>query len=401
MRITSWRSILFAGTICFALIYFVWWGRMIGDPIERSSADFIHFYSAGRIAQLYGFASVYDIEYQKKVEQEVVGFPLAEGQVLLYNHMPYVVPLLALVVNDDYVISFERWVLVLIAIYLMGTQFLIQSLFTAGKKDMDFALLAGALTFPPLFISLWQGQDTAFLYLGVVFWCTGILKKQDWLIAVGLALATVRPHIDIALATPLFFRNQSAWWRSVLLISILALISVILIKAQGMIEFVNLLRITSEGTWFGMKPAVMLNLLGFILRIVQFPNSGIASWMGWLIYLVGIVIVCGLWQRSNVIDGKVLGLSILIGIVTAPVLHLHDLTLLILPLLFVVQDRIVTHSDPRWGLIPLGASLLLLTGIVLDITYYIVPYLLFVILAYLLITSGKTLRSRASLSTQP
>ena len=366
-------------------IYSVWWGRMIGDPVERSGADFIAFYSAGRIAQAHGFASIYDIEQQHKIEQEVVGFPLAERQVLLYNHMPYLVPLLALVVNNNYVESFERWVLVLISIYLIGTQFLITSLFAAEKAEIRFALLIVTLTFSPLFISLWQGQDTAFLYLGVVFWCIGILKKKDWLIGVGLALATVRPHISIALAVPLLFKYQRAWWRSLLLIGVLALFSLMILNVQGTIGFVNLLRISSEGVWFGMRPAAMLNLLGLLLRIVQFPTPGVASWIGWLIYLIGIVLISALWQRSKIMDGRLLGLSILIALVTAPHLHLHDLTLLIFPLLFVARDRMVTLSEPRWAMIPLGASIFLLIGILLDVVYYVLPYLLFIVLAWLLL----------------
>lgn len=376
---------LFAGAISLLAIYSVWWGRMIGDPVERSGADFIAFYSAGRIAQAHGFASIYDIEQQHKIEQEVVGFPLAERQVLLYNHMPYLVPLLALVVNNNYVESFERWVLVLISIYLIGTQFLITSLFAAEKAEIRFALLIVTLTFSPLFISLWQGQDTAFLYLGVVFWCIGILKKKDWLIGVGLALATVRPHISIALAVPLLFKYQRAWWRSLLLIGVLALFSLMILNVQGTIGFVNLLRISSEGVWFGMRPAAMLNLLGLLLRIVQFPTPGVASWIGWLIYLIGIILISALWQRSMIMDGRLLGLSILIALVTAPHLHLHDLTLLIFPLLFVARDRMVTLSEPRWVLFPLAASLFLLIGILLDVVYYILPYLLFVVLAWLLL----------------
>src|SRR5215216_176008 len=120
MQINSWRGVLFVGTSSLLIIYLVWWGRMIGDPVERSGADFIALYSAGRIAQAHGFASIYDIELQQKIEQEVVGFQLAEGHVLLYNHMPYLVPLLTLVSNDNYVESFKRWVLVLISIYLIG-----------------------------------------------------------------------------------------------------------------------------------------------------------------------------------------------------------------------------------------------------------------------------------------
>ena len=373
---------------------------MIGDPAERSGTDFIALYSAGRVAQAHGFASTYDIELQQKIEQEVVGFQLAEGQVLLYNHMPYLVPLLALVVNDNYVGSFERWVLVLISIYLMGTLFFMKSLFANEKDDIRFALLAGTLTFFPLFISLWQGQDTAFLYLGVVFWCIGILKKQDWLISAGLALTTIRPHISIALAVPLLFRHQRAWWRSILLISILAVISVMILNVQGIVEFVNILRVSSEGSWFGMKPAAMLNLLGFILRIVQFPNSGTASLIGWLIYLAGIVIICGLWQRSNIIDGRLLGLSILIVVVTAPHLHLHDLTLLIFPLLFVANDRIATLSESRWATIPLGTSLFLIIGILWDVVYFILPYMLFIILAWLLLYRDRSLSTTRNADTK-
>jgi hypothetical protein len=399
MQFTSWRSILFAGIVSLLIIYVVWWGRMIGDPVQRTSTDFMAFYSAGRVAQSHGFASIYNVKYQQNVEQEVVGFPLVEGQVLLYNHMPYLVPLLALVVSENYVASFGRWLLILIAVYLIGVQFLIKSLFTAEKAEMQLALFGVTITFLPLFISLWQGQDTAFLYLGVVFWCVGLLKKQDWLIAAGLALVTVRPHLSIALALPLLIRNRRAWWRTLLLIGLLALVSLLLIHIQGAMEFVNHLILSSDATWFGMKPEAMLNLLGLLLRSVQFPDPSVASWTGWLIYLAGIVIICILWYRSQVIDGRLLGLSLLIAVVTAPHLHFHDLTLLIFPLLFVTYDRMVTRSEPRWVLLPLGASLFLLIGMILDVVYYILPYGLFIILTYLLITSGKTPKSIPSLSS--
>jgi hypothetical protein len=391
MQFTSWRSILLAGIVCLLIIYVVWWGRMIGDPVQRSSTDFIAFYSAGRVAQLHGLAYIYNVEYQQDVEQEVVGFPLAEGQVLLYNHMPYLAPLLALLSSGNYVASFERWLLVLIADYLIGTRFLIRSLFAAEKAEIQWAFFAGTITFFPLFISLWQGQDTAFLYLGVVFWCVGLLKKQDWLIAAGLALITVRPHLSIALALPLLIRNRGAWWRALLLIGLLALVSLLLIHIQGAMEFVNHLLVSSDATWFGMKPQAMLNLLGLLLRSVQFPSPATASWIGWLIYLAGIVILCILWYRSQVSDGRLLGLSLLIAVVTAPHLHFHDLTLLIFPLLFVAHDRMVTRAEPRWVLLPLGASLCLLIGMIWDVVYYILPYLLFVLLGWLLLVREESL----------
>jgi hypothetical protein len=385
MKITSWRVIFFAGISALLIIYLVWWGRMIANPTERNSTDFIALYSAGRVAQTHGFPHIYDIELQQKFEQDIVGFQLADGQVLLFIHPPYIVPLLTMVIDNNYVRSFKHWALILICMYLAGTLFLVNSLFANVTTEVRFILLSSTLTFSPLFISIWQGQDTALVYLGVIFWCIGILKKQDWLISVGLVLTTIRPHICIALAMPLFFRYQMAWWRSILLISILAVLSVLLVNIQGTVGFLNLIRISSEGSWFGIRPEAMFNLLGFILRIVQFPNSGIASFIGWVIYLAGVITICGLWLRSKIINGRLLGLSVLITIVTAPHLHLHDLTLLIFPLLFVVNDRITSPASQYWAMLLLGTSLFLVIGILLDVVTFILPYMIFITLAWLLV----------------
>ena len=399
MQISSWRSLFFAGAVALLTIYVVWWGRMIANPVERTSTDFISFYSAGRVARLQGFASIYNADEQQKVEQDVVGFPLVEGQVLLYNHMPYLAPLLALVMSDHYVASFVRWLLILVALYLIGTQFMIKSLFAEETPEMRLVLFAGALTFLPIFISLWQGQDTAFLYLGVVLWCVGLLKKQDWLVAAGLALVTVRPHFSIALALPLLFKNQRAWWRSVLVIGLLGLVSVLLVTIQGALGYVNRLLVSSDAAWFGMKPEAMLNLQGLLIRVVPSLDLDTASKIGWFLYLVGIVLLCILWQRSKSIDARLLGLSILIAVVTAPHIHLHDLAILIFPILFVAHERMHTESEPRWLLFPLGASLCFLIGLLLEPVYYILPYLLFILLAYLFLTPRQPLEQSPSLST--
>lgn len=391
MQITSWRSLLLAGSLSFLIIYATWWGRMIGDPRERTSSDFMAFYSAGRVVQSHGFASLYQADLQQAYQQDVVGFPLAEGQVLLYNHMPYLAPLLALVTSPDYVASFVRWASILLAVYLLGTYFLVRSLFAGEEKETRLALFAGAITFLPVFISLWHGQDTAFLYLGVVLWYVGLLKKRDWLVAIGLALVTVRPHLSIALALPLLFKNQAAWWRSVLVIASLAIVSVLLVGLSGALGLMNLLLLSSDAAWFGIKPQAMFDLLGLLLRVVPSLSLEAASKIGWLIYALGIVLICLVWRRAQAIEGRLLGLSILIAVLTAPHLHLHDLTILIFPLLFVAYERMVARRAPRWLLLPLGASLLFVIGVLVDALYYILPYVVMLALACLLL-STRTLQ---------
>ena len=185
MQMRSLRIILIVSIGALIAIYGIWWTQMIGNAQARTGTDFMAFYAAGRVAQLHGYPDMYNIGFQQKVQQTVVGFELGEGQVLLYNHLPYLVPVLKLIVNADYQKSFIRWEVLLALIYLLTTLFLVNSLF--ADKDLQTRLMVagGCLTFFPLFISIWQGQDTAFLFLGLALWCVGMLKKtrphrRDW-----------------------------------------------------------------------------------------------------------------------------------------------------------------------------------------------------------------------------
>ena len=270
--------------------------------------------------------------------------------------------------------------------FLIGILFLLRSLALVDQKDKFFLFFISTLSFLPLYISLWQGQDTAFLFLGVAFWCIGILKKQDWLIGVGIAFATVRPHISIALALPPLIRHSKSWWRYLLPTGMLAITSVIMLDFKGTAEFINLLLISSEGNWFGMNLAAMLNLLGLFLRIFQLSDSDTISIIGWLIYLTSLALICTLWKFSKMEDVRLISLTILIACITAPHLHLHDLTLLIFPILFIVKDRSAVNSDLRWLMLPVMISLFLVLGLLLNEVYYIIPYIVFLFLGWLILS---------------
>jgi hypothetical protein len=111
-----YRIFILAGLLSLFASYLVVWFDLINDPVERTGADFIAFYSAGRVAQTKGFSKLYDPLLQQQIQEEQVGFPLAEGQVLLYNHLPFLTPILRGFVSPNYVSSFYRWNLFLIVI---------------------------------------------------------------------------------------------------------------------------------------------------------------------------------------------------------------------------------------------------------------------------------------------
>jgi len=362
-----------AAACSLVLIYLIQWGRMISIPSQRTGADFIHFYAAGRLSQEYGSSSVYNIDNQRKVEQIVVGFDLAKEQVLPYNHMPYLIPFLGLLVNADYIGSFIRWALLMLGVYIASTIFFLNKVFPDPKDKARSAALMGTLTFFPFFISLLLGQDTALLFLGVCLWYVGILKKQDWLAATGLALTTIRPQICLTLAIPLFFRYRKVWWRFFVIAALLALASILMLGKEGTLDFINLLRISAGGTWYGMNQSAMLNLIGLILRTLPWLDAGLVRAVGWVGYLTGIGLLSVLWFKAPILEGCLLSKSIIIALLFAPHLHFHDLTLLIIPLIFAIRLHALKIPSNWLTLLPLVISLLF----VLEPLRYILPYVLY------------------------
>ena len=393
MQRISWRIPFYLVSLALLVMYGTWWARMIANAADNTSTDFISLYSVARIAQQQGLPMIYDVQAQQNAQQAVIGAPLANGQVLLFIHPPSPVFLLVMVVNADYTGSFVRWVLVLLALYLLSAHLLTGLLFPGGPVELRLAWTVSVLVFFPLFISLWQGQDTAILFLGCVLWCMGVLKKQDWLIALGLTLVAVRPHMGVALALPLWFTARRAWWLSVLCVGALVAVSMAVLNFQGVWGLLHLIRISSAGDWFGMRPEVMLNGLGLLLRVVGVPGPALVSLLGWVLYGVGLAGICWLWWRSRQGVESLVGLTLLMVVLTAPHLHLHDLTVLILPVLLIGRDVWLRSGNPYVVLIPVGVSVFLLAGFLLGAAYFVFPYLLYGALAWFLWTGATSERS--------
>jgi hypothetical protein len=373
------RALLTTGLVSLALVYVVLWLGMIGDPRERTGADFIAFYAAGRIARTEGAARVYDVGLQQDVQEGQVGFPLAPGQVLLYNHLPYLIPLLHLVVNESYVASFGGWTLVLIVLYLGGIAVLSRPLLHAGYESHPTLLAgAGSLLFFPVFVSLMNGQDTAFMFLGAAVWMAGLLGGRDALAGLGLSLTTVRPHIAVALALPFLFRRRKvlAWF--VIGAGILGLCSVLILGSEGTRGFINLLLVSAGGEWYGMKEPEMFNLIGLLFRLAPGLGADAIHAISWGFYALTIIAMCILWLRSPSLTEGQVGTAVAVTLFAVPHLHFHDLALLLLPVygLLLINKKEVLIGPNDAALLPLAASILLIVSNFTPLLKYTVPYLM-------------------------
>lgn len=382
--VNIWRIVRLSLVISLPLAYTLQWLQMISNPIDRTGTDFIHFYSAGKISQTYGFSSAYNFDLHQKIEENILGFPLVKEQVFPYNHVPYLLPLLAIIVDNSYVSSFVRWVIILAIVYLVGSVCLIHSLFQNERtsKAEYLLLIATAISFYPFFVSILQGQDTVFLYLGVALWFVGLSKKKDWLTGLGLALTTIRPHICLFLAIPFLFKNRQIWWRFFVIAATLVIISIALLGIRGVSEFVNVLIVTAGGNWPGTHQAYMLNLLGLMIRTLPFIPENLIRVFAWSGYIIGIGLISQMWYRTKEFEDQLAGISILAALFFAPHLHYHDLALLIIPIFMVIRRNKSSLPLSKLITLTLGLSLVLFISSLSPSIYITLPYILGAVLAW-------------------
>jgi hypothetical protein len=389
------RIFAIAGIVSLFASYVGWWFVFIQDPVQRTGADFIAFYAAGRVAQEYGYSRIYEPDLQQAVQQYVVGFPLVQGQVLLYNHPPFSSPILLLMVTPDYVESFHRWVFLLITIYI-GSIMILSKLFefSGSERRTIFLIAVSALLFLPVYLSLMNGQDTAIVFLGTAIWLYGLATGKESLAGLGLSLTVLRPHISLALAIPMFVRHRKAFITYVLGSACLVIFSTLVIGLDGMQKYMDILLISTGGEWHGMNEESMVNLLGLVLRILGPAAADTIRIWGWVIFGASIFGLTYLWSRKRNLPENPIGLTMIVILFTSPHLHFHDLALLLIPFYELVHVGYLKNFAAI--ALPIASSLLLLVSNITPVFLFITPYVLMLILAMYPYLSKEVIAPRRS-----
>lgn len=353
MKELSLRSVIIcAVSVAILTLYSIVW-LPFAESSSAKRSDFMIYYSAGRLP----LSKLYNIEAQRQLQTGVVGSPFpVEGGVMPFNHTPILVPLLHLLVNDDYAASYLRWTA------LLWLAAFVCALLVFRMTD-DLALAFAALSFYPVFVSVLRGHDTVFLLLGGLL-CAHLLSiRRDWLAGIALSLTTIKPHIAIFLAVPIIVRPK-AFLGFCVASALLALYSVLLIGTSGGYDFLDLIKISAVGEMFGMHPLAMYNLLGLMERAGVSPDA--ARPVAWLIFLLSAILMLVVWKRSPL--HPPFALTMLLAVVTSPHLHEHDLALLLV--------TFVTLSKPNALFLLVSSLALAASSIISNNRQFAVAYLL-------------------------
>jgi hypothetical protein len=336
------RVLLLASAISLAIIYVFLWLRMLNDPVQYTGTDFVPFYAAAQIASNEGPGQIYDLQLQQKYEEKLGNFEIGLLDVRIYLNPPFVVPLVSLITFPNFITSLILWEILMGFHLVLGTSLLFFLIRNKFSVQNIIVCLIGILFFFPGYKSLILGQNSGMLFLGACLWLFGLLTHKDWVAGLGLALMTVRPHIALPLALPFIFKRRAVFWCFLIGAGILAVFSLLYAGMNGILGFLKILISSATAANTTVKEHEMINLIGLMIR--TFPNIPIPviHWVGWAAYLMTIIGLCLLWIKSPEINGKQIGLAILMTTFTAPHMHMHDLVLWIIPMVLImlsVKDK--------------------------------------------------------------
>ncbi len=360
--------------ISLALLYAAQW--TISQSDKSGVEDFIIFYTAGTVARTRGFDSVYDIEQQLATQQQILGAKLTTGEMLVYNHLPSLVPIFYLLAHLDYAQTRILWGIFLVILYGSSIFYLLKSTNNL-PAHLNKSVAAAIFLFYPIFVSLYHGQDTAFLFLGLALWYAGLEKKQENLIIIGVMLSTFRPHIASGIIIAYSISHPKQLWKLIVAGCIWATINLAMVGPQGMIDFIRILSLSAEGAQLRMSDGAMLNLLGLLNRVFDTAPASLLRAIGWVGYFIGIFISTWAWMIKNRPETWAMCLSILAALFFAPHLHYHDLAVAAIPLVFALtQSNSMTQKYLLLSILPLFSLFTLLT----PAWYHAWPYFLYSLL---------------------
>jgi len=334
----SLRGYLICGvSVALLLLYVGVWFSFAHSSVAKRS-DFIIYYTTARVP----LAKLYNIDAQREIQTNVLGSPFpVTGGVMPFNHTPVFVPLMHLLVNDDYAASYLRWTSILWLALLVCA-------FVIFRMTGDVAFALAAASFYPLFTYVQQAHDTIFLLLGILLGAHLMSLRKDFLAGVALSLTTLKPQFAVFLALPLIVRPR-AFLGFCAASTLWLLYSVMLVGTQGVSNYLRVLKMSASGEVFGVRPLEMFNLLGLMERAGVGPN--VARPIAWATFFLVSVSLVFIWKRSR--SKPPFALTTLLAVFTSPHLMGHDLALLLV--------CFSTLEKPN-ALFLLGSSLALLTA---------------------------------------
>jgi hypothetical protein len=337
--------VIAGGFAILAIAHMFLWVNWLGRT-RVGYGDFSAFYCAGKMIQQGQGHDLYNLEIQRAVRKHTVPKALIIGEGLPFFHPAYEGLIYAALAYLPYQQAYLLWN-ALGMLMLLAALLLLRSQLGSPLNSMGF-LVAGALGYFPVAEIFIHGQDDALLLVVVAAAYMSLARGRDRTAGAILALGLFKFHLILPIAVILLFQRR---WRFAQGFSAGAAAVVALsIAATGLAGaqqyarlMLNLDRMPEN--YISAFTVQMPNIRGSLTTIFSSWAPSGATKLAVLLLSAAVILYAGKAASRRSADLKV-GLSVAI---TAAILvsyhaNIHDLSLLVFPLLFLAERLLAQPS---------------------------------------------------------
>jgi hypothetical protein len=316
--------------------------------MKSGYTDFTVYYTGATILREGRGHDIYNRRVQYEVQEDFAGhIPFRRGP-LPYIHPPFEALIFVPLTLLPYSQAFVVWDL-LTVVMLFGVGALLRRSIVTLRSIPPWQFVIGALAFFPVFSCLLQGQDSVLMLLLCVLGFNALKRNADWLGGGWLALAAFKFQFIVPIMLLLFvWKRRRAAIGFAAVAAVLVLASVALSGVAALLKYpgyvLEIVRNTGLG---GVPPELLPNLHGLAMGWPP-PFSGTVG-VALAALISAILFLFAAWSGREKEAPEALelqfSLAVVVSVLIAWQTNLHDLCLLILPLV-LVTDYCVRYSPP-------------------------------------------------------
>jgi alpha-1,2-mannosyltransferase len=308
---------------------------------KLKGADFVHFYTLGRIALTGRAPALYDMAAQHQLQVRLV--PASARDAFLPVYPPQTALLFAPFALFSYVVAALMWAGTTAIAYGL----LVRSAWSPARKvfpDSAFVGIAAA-GFPPFWYLILHGQTTTMPLLAFGLGWKGLERNRKFLAGLSLGLLAIKPQFGLVLAVVVLVCGEWSLLAG-LAVSIALQIGVVaaFISPAVLVEYGETLRhFASLAPLLEPRP-YQLHSIRAITNLLPGSWLGLSVWA--LLSAVVIVRTVRVWRSRAPVAVRT-GVLVVGSVLVNPHLTVYDATVLALAFLWLGAW---VQSSPRTGL---------------------------------------------------
>ena len=324
-----------AGVLCLHAFFFI----NLRERIQQGYPDFAAFYTGATVLRNGLGHQLYDMHVQDEMQKGFAGQIPPRHSPLPYIHPPFEALVFLPLTLLPYYQAFWAWDLVN-AVMLSGVAWLLRRSVSTLRFISTWEFVLGSLAFFPVFACLFQGQDSILLLLLCTLAFNALKREAGFLAGCWFALAACKFQlaIPIVVLVIIWKRKRVATGFAGMAV-LLTFVSVLLVGRHALFHYpAYVLQVDNTPGMGGAPAALEPNLRGLALGWPFFSNA-----VGITVAVLSsiLVFVFAATRNGRSAEPRKLELQFSLAIVVSVLIGwhtiVHDLSLLLLPLVLIAD----------------------------------------------------------------